>query len=188
MVPRRRRPAWSSWWSCAYDWSGIGSVADVGGGNGAFLAGLLARNKTMRGVLADLPGVVAGAAETFRKAEVADRCETIDCNFFEAVPGGADAYVLKRILYGWKDEQAALILRTVRRAMRSESRLLVIEPIVDMPGNADMSSRYDLLMLAMMGSRARTREEIDKLFSEAGLKLTNVIPTLIFPIVEGRPV
>jgi hypothetical protein len=172
--------------SAAYAWAELGTVVDVGGGNGSFLAGLLARQRALRGVVFDLPHVVAGAQEVLHHAGVEDRCEIVSGSFFDAVPAGADAYLLKRIVYGWDDRGARALLAKVREAMAPESRILVIEP-VDRPGNDDQMARIlDLLMLVVDGGRARTARELGELFAGAGLELTRVIDTMAFPIVEGR--
>lgn len=172
--------------SAAYDWGALGTVVDLGGGNGAFLAGLLARHGSLRGVLFDLPHVVAGSDVVLAAAGVAERCEVLAGSFFESVPSGADAYVLKRILYGWSDEGALALLRAVRRAMVLDSRLLLFEPLVQ-PGDKDkLGSILDVVMLTVDGGRARSVGELAELFDLAGLRLTRVIPTMMFPIVEGQ--
>jgi hypothetical protein len=170
----------------AYDFGIFSTVVDVGGGNGAFLGGLLVRHPHQRGILFDLSHVVARASKVLANLSVTDRCEVVGGDFFAQVPGGADAYLLKRILYGWHDKEAVVLLRTIRSAMRSDSRLLIIEPL-DEPGAAsDMSSRYDLAMLVMKGSGVRTREHISALCSEAGLQVIAVTPTLMFPVIEAN--
>src|SRR4051812_5556165 len=126
----------------AFDWSLFHTLVDVGGGNGAFLGGILAKNVQLRGTLFDLPQVVARSAATLGPLGVADRCEVMGGDFFDTAPPGADAYILKRILYGWEDDEAVLLLRSIAAAMRPDSRLLIIEPI-DEPGAAtDISSRF----------------------------------------------
>lgn len=172
----------------AYEWSRFEHVVDVGGGNGAFLAGLLARYSTMRGALFDLPHVLQGASRVLGAAGVADRCELIPGSFFESVPQGADAYLLKRILYGWDDEKAVELLRTVRSAMTLQSRLILIEPLMGPKWQTEMSARYDLLMLTMIAGCARTEERVRELLAAADLSVISCTPTLMFPIVEAQPV
>jgi hypothetical protein len=87
----------------AYDFSRFKRIVDVGGGHGALLHGILSVNPKLRGILADQPAVVAGAA-TLRSGSVADRCEVVGADFFVSVPEGADAYVMKRIIHDWSDE------------------------------------------------------------------------------------
>jgi SAM-dependent methyltransferase len=171
----------------AYDWSPLRHVVDVGGGNGAFLTGLLARYPSLRGTLCDLGHVVEAAAHIAAKAGVSDRLEVAAGSFFETLPAGADAYVLKRILYGWDDAHAARLLANIRRAMPPDGRLLILEPVMDAGHDTEMSCRYDLLMLAMSGTRARSREELEALLREAGFTLSALVPTLMFPIVDARP-
>ncbi|MDL4820263.1 methyltransferase [Actinomadura opuntiae] len=172
----------------AYPWSRFGTVADVGGGNGAFLAALLDANPGMRGVLFDQPHVVAAAGPVLAAAGVADRCTVVGGSFFASVPSGADAYVLKRALYDIGDDDRALeVLRAVRAAMSPDARLLVIEPLSE-PGDAfSWGKLYDLLLLVMRGGGGRSRARLEELMATAGLRLTGVVRTRGLPIVEARP-
>jgi hypothetical protein len=170
----------------AYEWEQIRTVVDVGGGNGAFLAGLLAAHPRLHGVLFDLPHVVADAGTVLEESGVSDRCDVVAGSFFDSVPSGADAYVLKRIVYGWDDQRALDVLRTVRAGMSRQSRILLIEPVLR-PGNDLAPGKIlDLVALVVEGGRARREDELGELFRAAGLTLTHVVPTALFPIVEGR--
>lgn len=171
----------------AYGWGDLRTVTDVGGGNGAFLAGLLDRFPGLHGTLFDQPDMVGQAAPVLAAAGVADRCTVSGGSFFDAIPAGADAYLLKRILYGWDDRDAVRLLRTVRAAMRADSRLLVLEPVLQ-PGNEfDVGKTYDLLLFAMAGGRVRGADDIGALCAEAGLRVNRVVPTMMLPIVEVLP-
>ncbi len=172
----------------AYDFSGITTIADIGGGNGAFLTAILRANPTMKGVLFDRPPVIEGARPRFEKAGLAGRCDLIGGDFFDTLPDGADAYVLKGITQDWDDARSVRILRNCRRAMPDKGRLLVIEPLV-LPGDqASVSKFVDLMMLLMPGGRGRTEEEFRTLFGAGGFELTRVIPTdSRVSIVEAAP-
>jgi hypothetical protein len=171
----------------AYDWGALGTVVDVGGGNGALLAGLLARHKRMRGVLFDLPYVVADATAVLEVAGVSDRCEVIGGSFFDGVPAGGNAYLLKRILYSWLDDHAVTILSNIRRVIADDGRLLILEPLMEPGDEFEPGKIYDLLMLSLGGGGARSRAQLEKVLGQAGFQLTRVAPTLMFPIVEARP-
>ena len=92
-------------------------MIDVGGGHGRLLATILERNPRLRGILFDQPHVIEGARPTLDAAGVADRCELVGGSFFEAVPTGGDAYILRNIIHDWEDDQAVAILTNCRRAM-----------------------------------------------------------------------
>jgi O-methyltransferase/methyltransferase family protein len=172
----------------AYDFSPFTCVVDVGGGHGALLAAILTKNRSVRGVVFDQPQVVAGAGPVLRAAGVADRCQVIGGDFFEAVPDGGDAYVLKSILHDWEDEQAAAILRTCRCAIGPDGKLLVIEREIS-PANEGARAKFgDLQMLVGAGGRERTREEWAALFAAGRFRLVGATPTESgLSVIEGVP-
>jgi hypothetical protein len=173
-----------------YDFSGLTSVVDVGGGRGALLAAILKANPELRGILFDAPHVIAGAQPTLDAQGVSDRCELVAGDFFEALPAGADAYILKWILVSWDDERAVTILQNCRRAMPAQGKLLVIERIIP-PGNEPCFGKLaDLNLLVMYQGRHRTEAEYRALFARAGFALARVIPTnspTEFSVIEGVP-
>ena len=139
-----------------YDFSQFGVVADVGGGDGSLLATILTTNPSLQGILFDLPHVVAAASGTLERAGVTDRCKTVGGSFFDAVPAGADVYVMKRVIHDWDDEQAIAILRSCRSVMVNGAKLLLIEQIIR-PGNTPDPAKFtDLMMLVMQGGKERT--------------------------------
>jgi hypothetical protein len=173
----------------SYDFSEIGVLVDVGGGKGALLAAILAANPALRGILFDQPHVVADAKDLLERAGVADRCEVVDGDFFKVVPGGADAYLLKSIIHDWDDASAIEILRKCRAAMADSARLLLVERRIRPANEPDPAKFIDLMILVMLGGRERTAEEYERLYTEAGFKVTNTIHTSsLLDIIEGVPV
>jgi hypothetical protein len=161
-----------------YDFAGIGLLVDVGGNRGALLAGVLAANPAMRGILFDLPKVVAHAAPVL--ADVAERCSVVGGDFFAAVPEGGDAYALKFILHDWNDERCVRLLEHCRRAMVPGGRVLVIEHVVPEEPGGHIAYYMDLNMLTMTdGGRERTEAEYRALLQRAGLTLRRSLPTPI---------
>jgi hypothetical protein len=159
----------------AYDFSDVNVLADVGGGNGSTLVSTLRRYPEMRGILFDLPSVVERAG--VRDPDLEGSLQVVGGDFLEAVPGGADAYLLRHILHNWEDQSAVVILRNVRRAMGRGARLLVVERVIP-PGNGPMFGKLmDLTMLVVHGGMERTEEEFGRLFEVAVLRLTRIVPT-----------
>jgi hypothetical protein len=161
----------------AYDFSAFKTVVDVGGGHGVLLTTILQAYPDVKGIVFDSPHVVAGAEETIRKAGLAERCRTVGGDFFESVPGGVDAYLMKHIIHDWPDDRAATILRNCRKAVNPGGKLLLVE-VVLAPGNAaDLGKVIDLEMLVIASGRERTEAEYRQLLAGAGWRLTRVIPT-----------
>ena len=166
----------------AYDFSRFETLMDVGGGEGALLRDILAATPGLRGVLFDLPGVVAGAPAVLGRE--AARCQIVGGNFFESVPEGADAYLFKGVIHDWPDEEAAKILRNVRRVIRPGGTLLLIEGIAD--SAARPAGLMDLLMLTI-GGRERTEAEFRALLSGADFAITRILNTDRTSVIECRP-
>lgn len=170
----------------AYDFSGIHTLADVGGGLGTLMAEILVANPTMTGIVADLPGVVSAAAEFIQARGLADRCRVAECDFFKGVPPGNDAYLLSHILHDWPDEACCNILANCRKAMNPDSKLLVVEMIVPAGNEPSVSKLLDLEMFVVTGGRERTQAEYKDLFVSSGFNLSRIISTgESISIIEG---
>ena len=173
----------------AYDFDGVGTVVDVGGGSGTLLKVILERHRGIDGVLFDRPEVVEAAAEGVARAGLDARCRLVGGSFFEAVPTGGDLYVLSWILHDWQDAEAATILRACRRAMTPGSRLLVLEAILP-PGHEPHISRFgDIVMLVALGGRERTLAAYEGLLAASGFRLERTIairdPRTVLEAVAG---
>jgi O-methyltransferase domain len=130
----------------------------------------------LRGILFDLPRIVEDARQLINDAGVADRCEFVGGNFFEAVPEGGNAYILRNIIHDWEDDQAVAILTTCRRAMADGARLILVERYVaEDPREAPLVHHADLEMLVNVGGLERTSDEYAKLLTRSGLRLVQTI-------------
>jgi SAM-dependent methyltransferase len=160
----------------AYDFSGFRSVVDIGGGNGSLLAGLLRRHPSVEGTLFDLPGVVERARASLTDPGLRNRLRFAAGDFFESVPPDADAYIMRHVIHDWQDPEAVTILRNCRDAMKAEAKLLLVEFVVPAGSGPSFGKWLDLMML-IAGGRERTEEEYAGLLTQAGLRLTRVVPT-----------
>ena len=176
--------------AAAYDFTPLRTVVDVGGGNGALLAGILGANPALRGVVFDQPHVAARAREGIEAAGLAGRCEVAGGDFFVDVPGGADAYLLKHVIHDWDDARAAAILATCHRAMEPQSRLLIVEgvypPRIERSPASRSAASNDVNMLVCTGGRQRSEAEFGALYAQAGFRLTRIVPTFMnVSVIEG---
>ena len=162
----------------AYDFGRFQTIVDVGGGNGSLLRTMLDVYPALSGVLFDQPHVVEGV-------DLGERARVVAGSFFEAVPEGGDAYLLKWIIHDWEDEEAVAILRTVRE---QGGTLLLIERIVEPPNEGAETKLGDLNMLVGPGGQERTLEEFASLFAAAGYELTRTTRTGSgMHVIEGAP-
>ncbi len=173
-----------------YPFAGLTRIVDVGGGSGELLAAILQANPAARGVLFDMDHARAAGQRHLAALGLAERCEIITGSFFEAVPGPAEAVLLKSILHDWGDDQSGAILGNCRRALVAGGKLLIIERL--MPERLEPSpahqalARSDLNMLVGPGGRERTLAEFQALLASAGLSVSQVIPIVSgFAIIEA---
>lgn len=171
----------------AYDFSDIGTLADIGGGNGSLVTTVLNRHTAIRGILYDMPSVIERAKGNLQAAGLAERCKVVGGNFFESVPTGADAYLMRHIIHDWDDEKATSILQNVHRAMGTNGRLLVVEGVIPPGNDPSFGKLLDLTMLVIPGGKERTEEEYRKLFKAGGFRLTRIVPTKAeVSVIEGK--
>ena len=158
-----------------YDFSGIGSIVDVAGGHGALLAAILEGNPGLSGTLFDVPSVISGARSSgpLTAPGLADRVAFVEGDFFQAVPPGHDAYIMKWIVHDWNDEQARQLFRVCRKAMDKGKRLLIAETIVE-EGNLD-AKVMDLAMMSATGGIERTEAEYRALLEATGFAVARVV-------------
>jgi hypothetical protein len=169
-----------------YDFSHLDRIVDVGGGQGSLLVGLLAQYPQATGVVYDLPSVIADAPK-IEDPDVARRCEFVGGDMFASVPTGGDAYILKRIVHDWSDEEAITILRNCRQAMSDNGRVLLIETIRQPSSQHDPATAVDLMMLVLVTGRERTEEEFRTIYKQAGFRLSKVQRAGRRSIIEGVP-
>jgi SAM-dependent methyltransferase len=173
----------------AYDFTQFHNVVDVGGGQGNLLVTLLKRYPAMRGVVFDQPQVIEQAEDAVAAMGLGSRCGLESGDFFNAVPAGGDAYLLKYILHDWDDAHAVKILASCRRAIRPDGKVLLVETVVPGPDEAHFAKLQDLEMLVLFASRERTEEEYGRLLGEAGFRLERVVPTVQpVSVVEAVPI
>ncbi|QDV19991.1 Multifunctional cyclase-dehydratase-3-O-methyl transferase TcmN [Gimesia panareensis] len=161
----------------AYDFSGIETLVDVGGGNGSNLIHILQKYADMKGILFDLSHVVERAQPHIEQAGVGNRCEMVGGNFFESVPANADTWFMRHIIHDWDDEKSLTILKNCHAVMPEGSKLLIVESVIP-AGNEPFAGKFlDLVMLMIPGGKERTADEYRSLFDQAGFELVRIIPT-----------
>src|SRR6266511_369916 len=171
----------------AYDFSEIGTLVDVGGGHGATLAAALAQSPNTRGVLFDLPEVVAPAS-ALETSRFADQCHVVGGDMLQSVPPGGDAYLFKRVMMDLTDDETITVLRNCRSVMKPEGKVLVIDPMLPDGIEPHANRLVDMLMLVTTGGQCRTQAQFRPLFDASGFRLERVIATRSANfILEGVP-
>ena len=161
-----------------YDFTEFSTLVDVGGGDGTLLGSILAATPGLQGILFDTGPGLAESGERLRALGVDDCCEVVEGDFFDTVPAGADAYIMKSVIHDWDDDRCVTILSNCRQAMKADGKVLIVEPVV--PGTVKPSFALlgvimsDLNMLMNTGGKERTEEEFASLLRAADLELTGV--------------
>jgi hypothetical protein len=168
-----------------YKLPGSGTVADIGGADGTLLAEFLAGEPARRGIVFDLPNVVATAARTLAEAGMNERVAVIGGDFFESVPS-ADTYLMSVVLHDWDNAAAARILRNVAAAATPGARLVLLEMVIPEGDGPHFTKLIDVVMLAMLGGRERTSAEWRKLLADGGFTLDRIVPgSAAFSAIEA---
>lgn len=173
----------------AYDFSGIDTLMDVAGGHGFILCEILSSYPHMKGILFDMPSVVEDPRCAQCLLNVNHRCRALAGNFFEHIPGGADAYYMQHIIHDWDDEPALKILGNCRQALQGQKqgKLLVVDCIIPPGSEPHFGKLLDLEMLLMPGGRERSEGEFRALFAKAGFEITRISPTRAAEsVIEAR--
>ncbi len=164
-----------------------GVVADLGGGQGTFLANILSAYPSVsRGVLVDQPSVIEQARTNPDLAELDGRIDFFPGDFFADVPTGVDLYTCKQITHSWNDERLVALLKRCRDA--SPNARVAAAELVARPGVSRFVRNFDLIMLVTMAGFLRTDEDFANVFAQAGYRLERVVPTdTAFSIIEAVP-
>jgi orsellinic acid C2-O-methyltransferase len=178
----------------AYDFSRFRTIVDIGGGNGALIAVILAAAPELRGIVFDLPSGNVEASRQLAAADVAERYDVIAGDFFRSVPSSADAYILKSIIHDWDDERSVAILKNCRKVIPAYGKLLLVERVMPARMEASQSrqqmSMTDIHMLVLAGGRERTETEFQALFAAADFELARILPlpeAVGFSVIEAVP-
>ncbi len=170
-----------------YDFSRFTKIVDIGG-RGGLITSILKANPRAFGVLLNREEAISEARLKIEMAGLADRCATIGGDFFQSVPAGGDAYIMKWIIHDWDDERATRIMKNIRGQILQNGRVIIVDRVVPEAADPDFSKFFDLNMMVMTGGKERTAREFDELLAAAGFRFLRVIPTdLPTSIVEAEP-
>ena len=160
-----------------YDFSEYKSICDIGGGQGAFLIRLLSKYPHIMGLVADLPATTNSAENSIAKAGLNDRCKVIPYDFFKEAPPVCDAYFLVNVLHDWEDEICRRILKKISRSMNADSKLWIVEYLLEPRPGFSVAKLLDIEVLVMGGGRERSVDEYTTLLGSVGLLVSGVFPS-----------
>jgi SAM-dependent methyltransferase len=170
------------------DFSAAELIVDVGGSYGHLLGHILSAHPSAKGIVFDLPDIAKGAPDRLRALGLAERCQVMGGDFFDAVPAGGDVYVMSWILHNWNDADCVRILHNCRRAIRPGGRLLTIDHVMQLGNGRDFGRTSDLAMLVAFGGQERTEPELRELLRESGFRLLSVTPLEVpVSVLESEP-
>ncbi len=161
----------------AYDFSGYKKLMDCAGGIGRLLVAILGRHKNLHGILFDLPHVINQAEPFVKAAGLGDRYQLIPGSFFDSVPSGADAIIIKRTLWAMPDDQARVVLKHLHQALPKGGKLLIIEGFITRDAQQnEIPTLFDLLFMTENGGRVKSVQEYHELLEAAGFKNMRLVP------------
>ena len=129
----------------AYDFSGIETLVDVGGGHGFLISQILKHYPNMQGLLFDMPHVIEGANARIQRLGLTSRLQTCPCDFFESIPAGGDAYIMQHIIHDWDDAKCHIILKNIHKALagKKNGKLIILDSIVKADSEPDFCKWLD---------------------------------------------
>ncbi|RWS20440.1 methyltransferase-like protein [Leptotrombidium deliense] len=154
-----------------YDYSGFNHIVDVGGGNGSFVLSILNKTPNARGTVFDVEGCMQLAKREIKRSGLESRCTAVAGNFFDSVPANGDCYILQNILHDWEDSKALKILANIRKIMKCDTKIIIIEDMVRDNGEYGMSGMFDMILMTYFGAKTRTKKEMEELCTKAMLKM-----------------
>ena len=172
-----------------YDFSEFALIADIGGGHGSFLAAILESSPKSKGILFDQEQVVANAEVSLTNGHLKNRCVITGGNFFNTIPKGADAYVMKHIIHDWEESKCIQILNNIREQISNNAKLILVETVITAPNISHFSKMLDLEMLVNVGGLERTEKQYEDLLKKCGFKLNRIVPTASpASVIEALPI
>jgi ubiquinone/menaquinone biosynthesis C-methylase UbiE len=163
------------------------TFADIGGGHGDVVMGVLNRYPDMHGILFDAPSAIDQAKKTFEGSGLADRCKLVSGDFFQEIPVNADCYFLKYILHDWNDEECITILRNIAASAKAGARVLIAESVIGEANQPDVGKILDLVMMTYLTGKERTLDAFRALLDAVGFEYVGLTSTNHWvSVVEGR--
>jgi hypothetical protein len=163
----------------AYNFKGIKTLVDVGGGHGVLLESILEKYGEMKGILFDQHHVVDPEKKLAGESDSKERFKIVSGNFFNDIPAGADAYLMKNILHAFSDEDCLRLLRKIHAVMAPNGKLIIFETVTAPDNEPSFGKLVDLLMMTgTEGGKERTRQEFSDLFNRSGFQLSKLIRTI----------
>jgi len=169
----------------SYDFKSVNKVVDIAGGHGFLISRVLQANPHLKGAMVDLPFSVEYAKKTVADSGVADRCELIAGDIFDAttLPNDGDLYTIKHVLWDWDDTNALKILQNVRKVIPAHAKLIIVENALSSDNDRDgLGKLYDLDLMHIYYGKSRTKEEWLELTQSAGFSLERIKSTSLFDV------
>ena len=143
----------------------------------------------------DRQGAIEGAAARLKGAGLSDRCELVVGDLMQAVPEGADTYLMKHVLHIFEDDNALRILANCRKAMAATDRLLVLEHVLptqvqQIDEVVESALMLDMNMLAVTGGGERSEAAWKALLGAGGFEVSRIVAAVgtTVRVIEATPV
>lgn len=146
-----------------------GTVIDLGGGLGQLAYNMVTYNTDVCHVT-----VIDICHENNDQMSDDHKISYLYGNFFEPLKIDADTIILKRILHDWNDEKAVLILENIKKIMNDNTRLYIIDAVLDQSDEIKEVAAIDLLLLTIFGGKERTHAEWITLLHKAELQIASI--------------
>jgi predicted transcriptional regulator len=170
----------------SYNFTPFSHIIDVGGGDGTLLCNILTKHPDIKAILLESKQVIERAKKNIELHQLTNRISTVEGDFFSEIPAGGNLYVLKNIMHDWDDHNCIRILKNIHQAMAADSKLLIIETIINNDNKYSYGKMLDIMMLlGTKDGRERTLEEYKGILKDSGFAILKVVPTVSpFSLIE----
>lgn len=166
----------------AFDFGAFSTLTDLGAGRGGLVKSLQKFYPGLAITLFDSPVVI----QQLDPDDFTSQVTLKSGDFFASIPQ-TSAYIFKGVLHDFDDKSMFSILKNCAKQIARDARLFIAEQVMPEHNQPHPNKTMDIVMMALLGGRQRTREEWQLIIEPSGFEFQNFYKTeSIFSLMEFR--
>ncbi len=162
------------------DLSSFKLLLDIGGGSGTYTMAFLEKNRGMRAVIFDFPGVLELARERLKDSGLADRVTLAPGDFYrDELPGPCDLALLSAIIHQNSPQENTALFRKISSALVPGGCVLIRDHIMDGSRTSPPAGAFFAInmLVATPAGDTYTFAEVKDMLERAGLADVQLLKT-----------